>query len=65
METSNCKISWGFQIQAGHKLIHKRVDVSTTGKVTSSCLLIDIVCPIDSSVDQWEKVNVAQYQDVK
>ena len=65
IETEHHKILWDFPIQTDHRLEHNKPDIVVVDKVERSCLVIDIACPFDTSIDQKEQEKIEKYQDLK
>ena len=64
LESGDCKILWDFPIQADKTLEHNQPDIIVIDKKSKKYLLIDPICPFDTSIKRKEG-ELTNYSDLK
>lgn len=65
VETKNATILWDFPIQTDRKIDANKPDITIKDHINKSCLLIELMFPMDKNLSSGEFRKVAKYKDLE
>ena len=64
MENNSWKILWDVTIQTEYVTEERRSEM-LIDKTKKKCKIIDLSCPFDNRIEEWEKCKMKGYNDLK
>ena len=59
------KILWEFTLQTDKKLEYNKPDLVILAKKEKTVYIVDVGCPFDTRINEWERTKIEKYTDLK